>query len=329
MTTPIAALDFSGVIPPEFSTQIIEEAVQQSAALQLANRVPMGTTIASMPVPKTLPRAAWVSTGGRKPYTDLKLDLETITAEEVAAVTAIPDAMLEDSAINLWAWVRPRLAEAIAVALDAAVFFGTDAPATFPAGGITAAAYSAGTDAGIDAVDGVNNAMSAVEAQGLNVTGHAADLTVKGLLRGLRDASGALLLGSTQAETGPLSTVYGVPAQFVSFEQLDPNFITGAWQNLIIGVRQDIRYELNRGAVLADNEGKVIISGFQDNVTPLKVWARFGCAVVRPVTVRQPDGAKPFATSTLAGRAGSGDAEVPGGYSAAHASKGSARKGSE
>ena len=169
-----------------------------------------------------------------------------------------------------------------------------------------------------------------VEAQGLNVTGHAADLTVKGLLRGLRDASGALLLGSAQAEAGPLSTVYGAPAQFVSFAQLDPNFITGAWQNLIIGVRQDIRYEMNRGAVLADNDGKVIISGFQDNVTPLKVWARFGCAVVRPVTVRQPDGALPFATSTLAGRAaGSGDAEPPGGYSAAHGSKGSARKGSE
>src|SRR5262245_33258608 len=128
MTTPIAPLDFSGVIPVEFSTQIIEEAVLQSAVLRLANTVPMGSSISEMPVPKTLPKASWVSApGGRKAYTALGLETETLHAEEVAAVTAIPDQYLEDSSINLWAWVRPRLAEAIAIALDDAVLFGTDA----------------------------------------------------------------------------------------------------------------------------------------------------------------------------------------------------------
>ena len=127
MTTPMP-LDFSGVIPIEFSAQIIEEAVQQSAVLRLANTVPMGTTISEMPVPKTLPSAAWVSVAGRKPYTDLALEMQTLHAEEVAAVMAIPDVYLEDSTINLWGWVRPRLAEAIAVAVDSAMLFGTNAP---------------------------------------------------------------------------------------------------------------------------------------------------------------------------------------------------------
>ena len=38
-----------------------------------------------------------------------------ITAEEIAAVVAIPEQYLEDNTINLWNWARPKLAEAIAV----------------------------------------------------------------------------------------------------------------------------------------------------------------------------------------------------------------------
>lgn len=299
MTTPIAPLDFSGVIPVDFSSQIIEQAVQLSAALSLGNLQPMGTTISEMPVPKTLPKAGWVAAaGGRKPYTDLALELQTIHAEEVAAVTAIPDSYLEDSSINLWGWVRPRVAEAIAVAIDEAILFGINAPATFPAGGVVGAAQ--GDVAGFDAVEQVNAAMGLVEAQGLNVTGHAADLTVKAVLRGQRATTNELLLGETQVSDLTVPTMYGVPIAYTNFSLTDPNFITGNWASLIIGVRQDIRYSMDPSAVIADDAGKVVISGWQDNVTPLKVWARFGCAIVKPVTVRKPAGAIPFAKAQLA-----------------------------
>lgn len=314
---PIVPLDFSGLIPTQYSAQIIEEATQSSAVLRLpTTQLPMGTRVAQMPVPRALPKAAWTTSANpRKPYTDLKLALESITAEEVAAVVAIPDAMIEDLDINIWAWVRPRLAEAIAIALDSAVLFGVDAPPTFPVGGVVA--HAVPVSAGRDAVDTVNDAMSAVERQGLAVTGHAADLAVKGTLRGVRDDSGALLLGTTQVASGSVDTLYGVPIAYESFTEEDPDYITGAWQNLVVGIRQDIRYELNRAAVLADANGKVIISGFQDNMTPLKVWARFGCALLSPVTQRTPDGAKPFAVTTLAGAPAPGGTDVdPEGTSA-------------
>ncbi len=301
VTTPIAPLDFSGVIPTEFSTQIIEEAVQSSAVLQLANLVPMGTGIAEMPVPASLPIAGWVTApGGRKPYTSLGLELKTLHAEEVAAVTAIPDVYLEDTSINLWAWVRPRIAEAIGRALDNAVLFGTGAPATFPAGGVIAPAFCSNTPAGFDAVDTVNQAMSLVEGQGLPVTGHAADLTVKGVLRGQRSNTGDLLLGTDQVNNTLINTLYGVPIEYSNFAvDPDPNYITGDWSYLIVGVRSDIRYNMDPSAVIADDAGKVVISGWQDNVTPLKVWARFACQIINPVTVRVPDGAKPFSKATL------------------------------
>ena len=75
---------FSGVIPPEQSTQILQEAIQASAALSLGSRVPMGTNVTNMPVPSTFPVASWVSSSGtgRKPYTNVGLQNKTMTARK-------------------------------------------------------------------------------------------------------------------------------------------------------------------------------------------------------------------------------------------------------
>jgi HK97 family phage major capsid protein len=294
--------DYSGVIPREMAAQIIQEAAQYSTVLQLANLVPMGTQINELPIPKTLPRASFVNApGGRKPFTELALEAQTLRAEEVAAVSAIPDQYLEDAVVNIWGFVRPRLAEAIGLALDDAVIFGTGAPPSYPTGGIVSPTFSQVVAAGSDAVDAINQGMSLVEAEGLGVTGHAADLTAKGRLRGVRDDTGALLLGVTQADQATRPTIYGLPASYSSWPQTSTatDLITGAWNYLMIGVRQDIRYTMDPNAVIADAAGQVIVSGFQDNVTPIKVWARFAAAIVRPVTPRRPGGARPFARMNL------------------------------
>jgi HK97 family phage major capsid protein len=298
-------LNFSGVIPQEFSAQIIEEAIQQSIVLQLGNILPMGTAISDLPVPKTLPTASFTGApGSKKPWTDVMLEPKSVHAEEVAAITAIPDAYLEDSTINLWAWVRPRLAEAIAVAIDNAILFGVGAPATFPrpgAGGLTHNDFSNPVPAvGLDAVDGVNQAMALVEAQGIAVSGHAADLITKSVLRGVRSGTGALLLGDEQVNGRQVPTLYGVPIVYQPWSNLAYDFITGGWQNLVVGLRQDIRYNLDPSGVVTGNTGQVILSGFESNTTPLKVWARVGCVIINPVTVKTPNGGKPFARAKLA-----------------------------
>lgn len=315
-----ANIDISGQVPPEFSNQIISEATQASAVLSLANRIPMGTGVLQFPVPHAFPSAGFVSApGGAKPWTDLALSNEVITAEEIAAVISIPDTMVDDSSINLWNYARPLLAEAIGATLDNAVLWGVDAPATFPAGGI--AAYANDIAAGIDAVDTINQAMSSVENEGLQVTGSAADISVRGALRGVRDASQALLLGTTQVNGRSVDTLYGVPITYVPFSaDRQGDFVTGAWRYLMLGVRQDIRYAMSTDGVILNPDGTVAVSAFQNNVTLMKVWARFGAVIVKPVTRRNPDGANPFAIATeLAadpappsngGDSGSGDSET-------------------
>ena len=310
--------DFSGIIPHEYSQQIIDEVEQQSAVLQLAQTMPMGTKITELPVTGKLPAAQWITGAnlqpagaGRKQYTDLFLKPQVITAEEIAAVAAIPDQYLEDNTINLWNWARPKLAEAIARRLDETVMFGgAGIPATFPVQGLSNPLYSTAVGLGagpfptaIDAVDAVNNAMSYVEGQCLNVTGHSADIGAKGQFRGVRDANGSLLLGTEQVGNSARPTLYGERIAYSQYAQVTAtDFFTGAWDYLVIGVRQDIRFRIDPSGVILGADMASSVSGFQDNVVPIKVWARFGCTIIKPITPRVGGaGAVPFARTRLLG----------------------------
>jgi HK97 family phage major capsid protein len=278
----------------------------------------MGSGIAEFPVAGAFPTANFISAGGRKPFTDFALTSKTMKAEEIAAVIAIPQAYLDDSSVDLWGYARPLLAQAIAVALDDAVLWGDNNPASYPPGGITDPAFATAVPAGADPLASVNDAMAAVEAQGVPVTGHAADLVTKAALRGIRDAAGALLLGPAQVDNPAMSSIYGVPVMF-NLTSPDPtkDFVTGDWDALLMGVRQDITYDLSTDGVIVDGAGAVVVSAFQDDQVLMRVHARFGCVVAQPVTPRAPTGAKPFAYTDVA---------VSGGATTASASSGSSRK---
>ena len=81
----------------------------------------------------------------------------------------IPEAVIEDASIDLWAEVTPRLGEAIGYAIDSAVFAGTNKPASWPAAIIpaaTAAGHVATGTAAIPDQTDFNEAMGFVEMDG-------------------------------------------------------------------------------------------------------------------------------------------------------------------
>jgi HK97 family phage major capsid protein len=307
-------IDASGIIPPNQAREIISVATANSGVLALARRQPMPAGVSQLPVQTGIPTAAWLTkVGDRKPFTDMTLGMKTMTAEEVATTIAIPQAYLDDVSIDLWAWARPQLGAAIALALDNAVLFGTNAPATFPAGGVTAAAFCQDVPPGTDPLETVNDAYSAVEAQGLPVTGSLADLSVKGPLRGVRDSTGAFLLGPGQSGSDAANSIYGQPVSWGQFPVgAADDFVTGNWSSLIVGVRQDIRYDLSDQGVIADSAGKVLITAFQDDQVLMRCHARFGVLVINPPTQKFPAGAKPFAKSTVGSGVAAAEASSSG-----------------
>jgi hypothetical protein len=118
--------DWAGLLPSAVSARVIESAIKQSVVLALAARQPMPTGVETVPVVSVAPQAGWVAAGGRKPIAKVEWSAETLKAEGIAAVAAIPDVYISDTA-GSWdpeASVEAELAKAIGRALDAAVLWG-------------------------------------------------------------------------------------------------------------------------------------------------------------------------------------------------------------
>ena len=288
-----------GLIPTEVQSAVIQAVTESSVALQLAQTQPMPMAAATIPVLGSFPTAGWIGTGDRKPITQMNWTAEHIKAEEIAATIDVPTVYIDDAGFPLWESIQPRMVEALALALDEAVLFGTGAPASFPVGGVfansTAVALPAAPENDIAGL--FNAALATVEAQGMDPTGHAADVVTRSLLRGARTTTGEPLYVPSIVGNMP-DTVYGLPINWSrggAFDTTKAIDLTGDWSCLRIGIRQDVQVDQSAEAVLADSTGKVIVSAFQDDKIIMRIHARFGCVIGKPVTHKAPAGAIPWA----------------------------------
>src|SRR5262245_34247330 len=118
----------------------------QSAALALGTRIPMPNGVTTFPVLSALPVAYWVTGDtGMKQTTTAAWAAKTIAIDELAVIVPVPEVVLDDTDFDLSAALRPLMEAAIARAIDAAVFLGTNKPATQPTDLSTAAAAAGNT----------------------------------------------------------------------------------------------------------------------------------------------------------------------------------------
>jgi HK97 family phage major capsid protein len=297
----ISRTDADSLIPEDVATDILQSAVEQSAALALFPHVPMSSKTRRMPALSALPVAYFVNGDtGLKQTTEMAWTGKFLEAEEIAAIVPVPEAVLDDADFDIWAQVQPRLAEAVGRTLDAAIFDGTGKPATWPTAVIPAAIaagniYERGTnpaDAGGIAAD-ISGLFSVVEADGYTVDGLVASGAYKGLMRNARDANGVLL---SEVAGG---TIYGVPIQYLNRTLwVAPNeALAGDFSMGMLGVRQDLTYKILDQAVITDDSGVVIYNLAQQDMLAMRVVARFAWQVATPYVFGQAtDGtAYPFA----------------------------------
>ena len=92
-----------GLNPTEYSTQIIQDAPKTSVSLTRTRQIRMSTRTRTQPVLDSKPIAYWVGGDtGLKQTTKMKWSGLSITAEELAAIVPIPEAVIADSGIPLW-----------------------------------------------------------------------------------------------------------------------------------------------------------------------------------------------------------------------------------
>ena len=125
--------DAAAMIPEEVSKEMLGKAVEQSAVLQLFRRVPVSRNQVRFPILSALPTAYWVNGDtGLKQTTEVNWSNKFLNIEEIATIMPVPDNVLADVDMNVWDEAMPLLVEQFGRVLDAAVFFGTNAPSSFP-----------------------------------------------------------------------------------------------------------------------------------------------------------------------------------------------------
>ena len=302
----ISRSDADAFIPVEQATEILQSAIGQSAALSLFPKVPMSAKQRRIPVLSALPVAYFVNGDtGLKQTTEMAWSGKYLEAEEIAAIVPIPEAVLDDADYDLWGAIQPRLAEAIGRTLDAAIFFGTNKPGTWPTA-IVAAAVAAGNTAvrgantaaeGGIAAD-VSDLFAVVEADGYDVDGLVAKGTYKGLLRNARDANGVLLTETAGGTIYGVRIVYALTGMWPAGLS-QPEAIAGDFTQGMLGVRQDLTYKVLDQAVISDDTGAIIYNLAQQDMVALRVVARYGFQVANPLTWEQADPALRYPWAVL------------------------------
>ena len=280
---------YENLIPRTMAREVIEAMPTESATLRLGRRLTMPSGLITIPVVSFLPQAGFVTPryGGRKPATKIEWTAQNVTAEELACTLAIPDAYVDDAGFPVWEQVRPQVASSLAEALDAAVFFGSGAPAGFPAGGLAGLAGAA--QSGADAPAAIDKAAATLEAGGVTPNGIVSGSAIGTALRAAYREAGAL------PGEAPAQVLYGWPVgQMSDWDPTKGDALVGDFNYLLVGLVEDISFELSKEAILQDNTGAIIANSFQDNLTAMKCWMRVGVAVGQPISRETEAAVVPF-----------------------------------
>lgn len=301
----ISRTDMGGMIPIEYSREIIGRIAEDSVVLRMGRRLrDMPVKQRTMPVLSALPIAYFVNGDtGLKQTTEVNWSGVTLTAEEVAVIVPIPQAALDDNQFPIWDEVKPLIVEAAGLAIDQAVLFGTNAPASWPTDILADCVSKSNTvtlGAGADIYDDIlseSGVVALVEADGFMVTGYVADISMKARLRGLRDADGNPIF-MRNMQDGGIYQLDGEPLYFPLNGCMDASqahLFCGAWQYLVYAFRQDISWMLSDQGVIQDAGGNIVYNLFQQDMVALRMVLRLGVQLPNPVTRLNASTQYPFA----------------------------------
>jgi len=283
----ISRADAQALIPEVVSNDILTSLANDSAALTMFRHLPMSTAQTRMPVLAALPIAYFVNGDtGLKQTTEVDWSNKYLNVEELAAIVPIPEAVLDDVAFDAWGSIQPLLTNAIGRALDAAIFFGANKPASWPNAIVTDAtsagnAITRGTNAAAAGgiVGDFSDLFGTVEADGFDVNGIVTHVAYKGRLRQARATTGESLVEQDDGQVNAMS-VYGVDVKY-PMRGLWPTgsgaaeAFAGDFTQAILGVRQDITYKVLDQAVIQAADGSIQFNLAQQDMVALRVVARF------------------------------------------------------
>jgi HK97 family phage major capsid protein len=308
---------------PQGPEQVITNAILQGlpeASMVLGagpRRVTMARAQARMPVLSVLPEAYFVNGDtGLKETTRAAWQNKFLNVEELAVIVPIPDAVVEDTDLDILAAVQPLIIEALGAKVDAAVLFGVGKPASWDLGHLDPTkglaqvcdAYGNTVTAGTNQ-DPSNNpsvyldlvaTMRKVAEDGHPVTAFMADALYEYDLLGVVDTLGRPIF-TPSPQVGGVAGLLARPFNYLNNGAWDEdyNVIAGDMRNLIVGIRRDVTWEVFREGVITDDSGKVLFNLMQQDSRALRMTMRLAVTVGNPLKRRSQNMANPYPFAVL------------------------------
>jgi HK97 family phage major capsid protein len=287
MSNAIDRNDVASLIAEEYSGQVIKTASQGSTAAAAIPVVNMGTKVTNMSVLAATPTAKWSGnvTNPADYISKARWKNKTLVAESIKVDVPIHEDTLKDVTEDILNQIAELGGQAIGKALDEAVFFGINKPASWTSLDLLAASTASGNVKTV--VDGAANKAD-VYGAGLQVAGQIADkgfdptaaIAKRSLMyqfANLRDANGNLVLdGDSIRGFDTFWSRNGAwdPAEAVQFI-IDPSTAR-------IGIRQDIEVKLLDQAVLGTGDNAINLA--DEDMIAFRFKARLAYVLADPAT---------------------------------------------
>ena len=292
--------DAEALIEEQIAAGIQQDTPKNSVFMQLARRLPnMTSKQTRMKVLDMLPMAYWVNGDtGRKQTSKMAWDNVWITAEELAVIVPIPEAVLDDASIDIMGEVQPRVMEAMGNRVDAAAIFDEERPLGWRMGIVTTARQAGNNVTPGNSPDyydlllGENGVISKVEESGRMVTAAVAAMGMRAKLRGIKGDDGHPIFKSDM-QGATQYALDGAPMYFPqngSFDQTKAQLIVGDWSQAVFAIRQDVTVKiLDQGVIQDPATQEIVYNLAQQDMIALRVVFRMGWALPNPATRMDED----------------------------------------
>jgi HK97 family phage major capsid protein len=302
--------DADALMPEEVSQAFRRNLTNESAVLNRFTRVPVGSAQARFPVLSALPIAYWVTGDtGLKQTSDAAWANKFLNIEELAVIVPIPEAVIDDAGFPIWDEVRPLCEQAGGRLLDSTVFFGTNAPATFPTNVVAASvaadnvvARGANAQAAGGYVQDVGDLMGLIEDDGYDAISAIAKRSVRGLARKARNSDGnrydEVSISRDTVEIDSLEITFPMRGQWPSGVTV-AELVAFDPAEFVVGVRQDVTWKLLDQAVIQDAAGAIVYNLAQQDMVAMRMVMRVGWQVANTINYDAPTEASRYPAGVL------------------------------
>jgi HK97 family phage major capsid protein len=283
ITNPTTTSNFAGYLKPDMAQPYFDEAAKQSAVQSQARKVPLGANGESVPIVTSKPKAGWVAQGGEKPKTEGSLGLLEMQPKKIAAIAVVSAEVVRANPGNYMNLLRSEIAEAFAVAFDAAVLHGTDSPfdhylaeTTHEVELGTAAQTAGGLYADLNA--GLSLLVNQTPKRKL--TGFLFDTAFEADLNGAVDVNGRPLFIDAPYEGTSLQSGKLLRRPTVLADTVGASSVVGYggdWSKVVWGAVGGITYDVSTQATVTINSQ--LVSLWEHNLVAIRAEAEYGVLI--------------------------------------------------